>query len=101
MKKGAKKLRDNRFAVVVISDIRDKRGFYRDLTGLTKQALASEGMHLYNDLVLLNATGSGALRVRRNMRNRKLVRMHQNVLVFYKGQPKNIQENFPELEVLE
>ncbi|MHA7762820.1 chromosome partitioning protein ParB, partial [Enterococcus faecalis] len=38
LKRSARKLKDNRFAVVTISDVRDKKGFYRDLTGLTKQA---------------------------------------------------------------
>ncbi|WP_368909071.1 hypothetical protein, partial [Escherichia coli] len=77
----------NRFAIVVISDVRDKAGFYRDLTGLTKSIFEKNGIYFYNDLILLNSLGSGALRARRNMRNRKLVRIHQNVLVFYKGNP--------------
>ncbi|EAC5583529.1 chromosome partitioning protein ParB [Listeria monocytogenes] len=99
--KGANKLKDNRFAIVVISDVRDKAGFYRDLTGLTKSIFEKNGIYFYNDLILLNSLGSGALRARRNMRNRKLVRIHQNVLVFYKGNPDEIQEHFPILEVLE
>lgn len=99
--KGANKLKDNRFAIVVISDVRDKNGFYRDLTGLTKSVFEKNGIYFYNDLILLNSLGSGALRARRNMRNRKLVRIHQNVLVFYKGNPDEIQEHFPILEVLE
>lgn len=43
--------------------------------------------------------GSGAIRARRNMINRKVVRCHQNVLVFYKGDTKQIKEQFPEIEV--
>ena len=35
------------------------------------------------------------------MGNRKVVRIHQNVLVFYKGNPKEIKLNFPELETYE
>ncbi|HEM1846749.1 TPA: chromosome partitioning protein ParB, partial [Listeria monocytogenes] len=73
----------------------------RDLTGLTKSVFEKNGIYFYNDLILLNSLGSGALRARRNMRNRKLVRIHQNVLVFYKGNPDEIQEHFPILEVLE
>jgi|GEM_PF-4100299 len=33
------------------------------------------------------------------MINRKVVRCHQNVLVFYKGDTKQIKEQFPEIEV--
>ena len=94
LQKSANLLNDNRFAIVVISDVRDNKGYYRDLTGLTKKAFADVGVYFYNDIILLNSVGSGALRARKSMNNRKVVRMHQNVLVFYKGNPKKIQENF-------
>ena len=61
-KKFAKKLKNNRFAIVTISDVRDKKGFYRDLTGVTKRAFESAGVMFYNDIVLINVIGSGALR---------------------------------------
>lgn len=32
------------------------------------------------------------------MKNRKVVRLHQNVLVFFKGDPKKIKEDFEPLE---
>lgn len=101
LRRTARTLKNNRFGVVVISDVRDKKGFYRDLTGLTKQALAEEGMYFYNDLILLNSIGTAAIRARRHMANRKVVRLHQNVLVFYKGDPKKIKDEFGELETLE
>ncbi|EFU13445.1 DNA methyltransferase [Enterococcus faecalis] len=101
LKRSARKLKDNRFAVVTISDVRDKKGFYQDLTGLTKRAFSKEGLYFYNDMILLNAVGSGSLRARRLMNNRKVTRMHQNVLVFYKGNPKNINQYFEVLETLD
>lgn len=52
-------------------------------------------------MILLNSIGTGAFRARRGMSNRKVVRLHQNVLVFYKGNPKEIKLNFPELETYE
>ena len=30
---------------------------------------------------------------------RKVVKVHQNVLVFYKGDPKNIKSNYKEIDV--
>ena len=63
--------------------------------------MASCGLRLYNDIILLNVVGSAAFRVRRAMRNRKVVRVHQNVMVFFKGDPKAIQEDFEELEELD
>lgn len=94
----AHKLRGNRFAIVVISDVRDKHGFYRGLLEVTKTAFESEGMFLYNDMILLNVVGSGAYRARNSMVNRKTVRSHQNILVFYKGDPARIKENFAAIE---
>lgn len=99
--KSAAKLKNERFAIVVISDIRDKEGFYRGLCELTKDAYESVGMKLYNEIILYNSIASAGMRARRNMRNRKVVKVHQNVLVFYKGDPKNIQKEFPELEIIE
>ncbi|MDA3973281.1 DNA methyltransferase [Enterococcus thailandicus] len=101
LRKSAKKLKNNRFAVITISDVRDKKGFYRDLTGLTKKALADEGVFFYNDMILLNSAGSAALRARQSMNNRKVVRIHQNVLVFYKGNPKEVSKHFEALETLD
>ncbi|EPI31622.1 ParB-like protein [Enterococcus faecalis VC1B-1] len=101
LKRSAKKLKDNRFAVVTISDVRDKKGFYQDLTGLTKRAFSKEGLYFYNDMILLNTAGSAALRARQSMNNRKVVRIHQNVLVFYKGNPQKISKHFEALETLD
>lgn len=101
LKKSAAKLKNNRFAIVVISDVRDKEGFYRGLCELTKEAYKSAGMKLYNELILYNSIASAGMRARRNMRNRKVVKVHQNVLVFFKGDPKSIQKEFPELEIIE
>lgn len=102
LQKFSKKLKNNRFAIVTISDVRDKKGFYRDLTGLTKQAFEAEGILFYNDIILLNILGSGGMRARKQMNSgRKVVRSHQNVLVFYKGNPKEINKEFGDLAVLE
>lgn len=99
--KAIKTLRNNRFAVVVIADVRDKKGVYRGLPGLTVDIFKKNGMHFYNDMVLINIAGSAAVRVRRNMRNRKVVKTHQNILVFYKGEPKEIANIFEELSEIE
>ena len=102
LQKFANKLKSNRFAIVTISDVRDKKGFYRDLTGVTKQAFSECGIMFYNDIILINSFGSGVFRARRQMNSgRKVIRSHQNVLVFYKGNPKKIKEEFGDLAVLE
>lgn len=83
-------LRKDRFAAWVISDVRDKRtGNYRGLVLNTIDAFAACGLELYNDLVTVDAVGSGALLVANQFDgNRKVRRMHQHMLVFVKGDGK-------------
>jgi DNA modification methylase len=107
IQKSIKKLKPNRFACFVVGDIRDKDGFYRNfvsetIEAFTMQPADNEVMHLYNEIILINVAGSLPIRVGRQFENsRKVGKMHQNVLVFYKGDPKKIKEEFPEIKVVE
>lgn len=100
--KAVAKLKDNRFAVIVVSDVRGKgkNTGYRDLTGMTKNAMKQAGCCLYNEIILLNAIGT-AVRARNCMRTRKVARVHQDVLVFYKGDTSKIKDNFDEIDGLD
>lgn len=83
------KLKDNRFAAFVVSEVRNKKtGIYRGFVADTIRAFESAGLGLYNDVVLLNQVGTAAIRANLAMETRKLVRIHQNVLIFVKGDPK-------------
>ena len=93
-------LKDNRFAAVVVSNIRDKKtGAYRNFVDDIIRLFQRNGMQFYNDIVLINSFTSGPLRAERNMRNRKVVKTHQNVLVFYKGDIDKIREIYSDTEV--
>lgn len=95
----ARKLKPNRFAVFVVGDVRDKKGFYRDFIGQTKSAFLKAGMQLYNDAVLVEAIGTAMMRCGTIFgKYRKLVKTHQNVLVFYNGDQKKIANEFPQLD---
>lgn len=53
-------------------------------------------------MILVTTIGSLAIRVTKQFNvSRKIGKHHQNVLVFYKGDPKLIRENFPELDFSE
>lgn len=92
-------LKDNRFAVIVVGDVRDKRSsFYYDLCGDIKRIFKDGGMSLYNEIILVETGASTALRASRNMDTRKVGKCHQNILVFYKGKPKDIKKHFPKIE---
>lgn len=92
-------LKENRFAVIVVGDIRDKSsGFYYDFCGDIKRIFRDGGMRLYNEIILVETGASTALRASRYMDTRKVAKMHQNILVFYKGNPKDIKQNFKKIE---
>lgn len=89
IKNCANLLKRDRFACFVVGDIRDKKGYYRGFVADTINAFQECGLNLYNDAVLLNPTGSVTIRVGKQFEaSRKLGKMHQNVLVFVKGNPK-------------
>jgi len=92
-------LKDNRFACFVVGDIRDKQGYYRNFVSDTISAFEDAGMRLYNEAILVTAVGSLPIRVGRAFQsNRKLGKTHQNVLIFYKGNPKNIKDIYGDVE---
>lgn len=100
LQKACAKLKDNRFAVVVIGDVRDKNGAYRNLVDYTKQCINDCGLHTYNEFILVEQIGTGALRAKKQFESgRKAVKTHQNVLVFYKGNPKNIKKHFAKIDL--
>lgn len=90
-----KKIKPNRFAVFVVGDIRDKKGFYRNFVDYTKSAFLQNGFELYNDIVLLQQAGTAAMRAEKTFSaRRKLIKVHENVLCFFKGNPSKIKEDF-------
>jgi len=88
-------LKDNRFACFVVSEVRNRdTGEYRNLVGNTVKYFLEAGLSLWNELILLNTCGSVAMRVTRQFNiSKKIGRIHQNILVFYKGNnQKNIRD---------
>lgn len=95
-----KSLKPNRFACFVVSEIRDKKGHYKNFVQDTINAFTKNpDIHYYNEIILLNQIASAAIRAGRQFNGgRKVARVHQNVLVFFKGDCKKITELFPKLE---
>ena len=99
--KALTKLKPDRFACFVVGDIRDEKGFYRNFLQDTIDGFQHSGeCKLYNEIILINVAGSLPVRIGRQFgRFRKVGKMHQNILVFYKGDIKKIPENFPEIAI--
>ena len=100
IRKSCSLLKEDRFAVFVVGDVRDKKGFYRNFVSDTIRAFIDSGLMLYNEMILLNSVGNAGMRAGKTFNGgRKVIKVHQNVLVFYKGNPKNIKSNYPELDL--
>lgn len=85
----ARILRPDRFAVMVVGNVRDKQGTLRDLGGVTTRAMEAAGLRLCNDAILVTAVGSASMRAARQfVASRSLGRTHQQVLVYVKGSRK-------------
>lgn len=85
-----KLLRDNRFAAFVVGEVRDKKhGGYRNFVSDTIASFLAAGLTYYNEAILINMAGTAGLRARKTFNaGRKLIKVHQNVLIFVKGDPK-------------
>lgn len=93
------RLADDRFAGIVVGDVRDEDGLYYGFPWHTIQAFEDAGMRLYNEAILVTAAGSLPIRMERQFRqSRKLGKTHQNFLVFVKGDPRAATEAIGEVE---
>lgn len=100
--KACARLREDRFAVFVVGEVRDKRGNYLDFVGDTVQAFRDAGLHYYNEAILVTAVGSLPIRAGRQFAaGRKLGKTHQNVLVFVKGDGKRAAQACGEVEMVD
>jgi len=99
IKKACNKLKNDRFAVFVVGEVRNKKGIYYEFVNDTIQAFKAGGMNYYNEIILANPIGTAPLRARNVFKKRKIVKVHQNVLVFYKGNQENIKNNFNDIEI--
>ena len=98
--KSCRLLKDNRFAVFVVGEVRDPKGIYRGFVQDTIKAFTQAGLHYYNELILATQVGPMAMHARPSMRNRKPSRVHQTCIVMYKGKSpsRDLQKDFQPLK---
>ena len=83
--KSCRLLTDGGFACFVVGEVRNKKGNYIGFVPDTIAAFRDAGLDFYNEAILLNVIGSAAMRADGNMKSKKLVKVHQNVLIFRKN----------------
>jgi len=82
--KSCSKLKRGGYAIFVVGEVRDKKGNYIGFVPDTINAFMKCGMNFYNEAILLNQIASASMRANGNMKSGKLVKVHQNVLIFKK-----------------
>lgn len=82
--KSCKLLKSGGYACFVVGEVRDKKGNYIGFVPDTIKAFKKAGMGYYNEGILLDQLGTASMRANGNMKNKKLVKVHQNILVFKK-----------------
>ena len=92
------KLNNNRFACFVVSEIRGGEGAYKGLVPYTIDCFTKGGVRYYNEMILVNVVGSLPIRIAGQFNYRKIGRTHQNILVFYKGNPDMIPRYFKDID---
>lgn len=84
IQKSCRLLKPGGFACFVVGEFRDKKGNYVGFVPDTVKAFQNAGLKYYNEGILLNSLASASVRAGGNMKSKKLVKIHQNVLVFKK-----------------
>jgi len=82
--KSCEKLKIGGYACFVVGEVRDKNGNYYGFVPDTINAFKKCGMNFYNEAILLNPVASASMRANGNMKSNKLVKIHQNILIFRK-----------------
>ena len=102
IKKACDRLKENRFAIFVVGEVRNKKGFYYNFVSDTINAFENAGLKYYNEIILKTQVCAKAMTCGIGMRKtRKVGKIHQNVLVFCKGDPKKAVEYLGDIQVMD
>jgi DNA modification methylase len=91
--KACSRMFNHAFACIVVGNFRDKTGVYRNFVGDTINAFRDFGWGFYNDLIIQVPLSTAPRRASGQFEaSRKIVKVHQNILVFIKGCPVKATE---------
>lgn len=95
-------MKDDSFAVWVVGEVRQKTkpGAYWGFVPETIRAFEKAGASYYNEIILATSIGTTGIRISYLFgRGRKIGKVHQNVLVFAKGDARAAADKIPVEEV--
>lgn len=86
IEKSCNLLKKGGYACFVVGEVRDKKGNYIGFVPDTINAFRKCGMNFYNEgIILQSGLGAAAMRANLYMKSNKLVKVHQNFLIFKKS----------------
>ena len=88
IKKACSYLENDSFAAFVVGEVRGKKdgGSYYGFVPDTIKAFEEAGLHFYDEMILVTQVASKALTAAEGfVKSRKIGKIHQNILVFVKG----------------
>lgn len=93
-------LKDDTYLTFVVAPVRDKKGYLRDMKTMMITAAAQAGLGYVNDIVLVNPIGTKGLAAGRHFAGaRTLARVHQDIVVFVKGDRKRAAKKLGAVDV--
>lgn len=96
------KLKDDSFVVWVVGEVRNKKGNYYNFIGDTIKCFLNAGFNYYNEIILQTPVGTAMLRASKIFQSsRKVAKVHQNILVFVKGDGNKASKRMGEVNIKE
>ena len=95
-------MKDNSFVAWVIGEVRSKNGNYYNFVGDTIKCFLDAGFNYYNEIILETSIGTSAMRATKMFKSgRKVCKVHQNVLIFVKGDGKKATERIGDVDIID
>ena len=89
-----RRLKDNRFFVIMTGDSRDKNGAYYCSEAETEMFMKEQGLSVYNRIVYVESEFTRLAHAKRTLNTRKFPKREQKIIVAYKGDIKSIPSLF-------
>lgn len=100
MREVARVLRQDRFAVFIVGNVRNKKGELLSMHRCMLNAAEAAGLTYVQDAILLTQVGKASLRSPRQFKQtRVLARTHQEILIFVKGDRKKAAKRLGDVDV--
>lgn len=89
-----RRLKNNRFFVIMTGDSRDKNGAYYCSEAETEMFMKDQGLSVYNRIVYVESEFTRLAHAKRTLNTRKFPKREQKIIVAYKGDIKAIPAHF-------